>query len=87
MRDYDADLVMFQFDTISEDGKPLTSSYKHNHYDDVIIMTPVEAIKAQVKAEIDGYFWSFVAAASIYRNHGFSFPVGARLRTWPVSAM
>ncbi len=52
MRDYDADLVMFQFDTISEDGKPLTSSYKHNHYDDVIIMTPVEAIKAQVKAEI-----------------------------------
>ena len=66
MRDYDADLVMFQFDTISEDGKPLTSSYKHNHYDDVIIMTPVEAIKAQVKAEIDGYFWSFVAAASIY---------------------
>ena len=37
MRDYDADLVMFQFDTISEDGKPLASSYKHNHYDDVII--------------------------------------------------
>lgn len=79
MRDYDADLVMFQFDTISEDGKPLTSSYKHNHYDDVIIMTPVEAIKAQVKAEIDGYFWSFVAAASIYRNHGFSFPVGRKI--------
>lgn len=79
MRDYDADLVMFQFDTISEDGKPLTSSYKHNHYDDVIIMTPVEAIKAQVKAEIDGYFWSFVASASIYRNHGFSFPVGRKI--------
>lgn len=73
------DLVMFQFDTISEDGKPLTSSYKHNHYDDVIIMTPIEAIKAQVKAEIDGYFWSFVAAASIYRNHGFSFPVGRKI--------
>lgn len=80
MHDYDADLVMFQFDTISEDGKPLTSSYKHNHYDDVIIMTPVEAIKAQVKAEIDGYFWSFVASASIYRNHGFLLPRRAQDR-------
>ena len=77
--EYAADLVMFQFDTISENGVPLLSDYKHNDFNEVIVMTPVEAIKAQVKAEIDGYFWSFIAAAPIYRDHDFSFPVGRKI--------
>ncbi|KAB5607764.1 glycosyltransferase [Bifidobacterium jacchi] len=76
---YDADLVMFQFDTISETGRTLKSSYRHNDFDEVTILSPVEAIKAQVKAEIDSYFWSFIAAAPIYREHGFSFPVGRKI--------
>ncbi|MBT1162302.1 MULTISPECIES: glycosyltransferase [Bifidobacterium] len=79
MREYDADLVMFQFDTISENDVPLVSDYKHNDFDTVMVMTPEEGIKAQVKAEIDGYFWSFLAAASIYKDHGFSFPVGRKI--------
>ena len=79
MREYDADLVMFQFDTISENDKPLLSSYRHNDFDEVQVLTPVEAIKKQVKAEIDGYFWAFLAPASTYQGHGFSFPVGRKI--------
>ncbi|KAB8287537.1 family 2 glycosyl transferase [Bifidobacterium ramosum] len=79
MSRYDADLVMFQFDTISENGTPLVSDYKHNDFDEVMIMTPEEGLKAQIKAEIDGYFWSFLAAAPIYKDHGFSFPVGRKI--------
>ncbi|MCH9275520.1 glycosyltransferase family 2 protein [Bifidobacterium amazonense] len=79
MREHDADLVMFQFDTISENGAPLISDYKHNDFDQVMVMTPVEGIKAQLKADIDGYFWSFLAAAPIYKDHAFSFPVGRKI--------
>ncbi|PLS23877.1 glycosyltransferase family 2 protein [Bifidobacterium imperatoris] len=79
MREYDADLVMFQFDTISENGKPLLSNYRHNDFDKVQILTPVEAIKKQVKAEIDGYFWAFLAPAHTYQNTGFAFPVGRKI--------
>ena len=79
VREYDADLVMFQFDTISENDKPLLSSYRHNDFDEVQVLTPVEAIKKQVKAEIDGYFWAFLAPASTYQEHGFSFPVGRKI--------
>ena len=79
MRDYDADLVMFQFDTISENDKPLLSNYRHNDYSEVQILTPVEAIKKQVKAEIDGYFWAFLAPASTYQGTGFAFPVGRKI--------
>ena len=45
MREYDADLVMFQFDTISENNKPLLSNYRHNDFTEVQVLTPVEAIK------------------------------------------
>ena len=76
MHTYDADLVMFQFDTISESGKTLLSSYRHNNFSDVQVLTPVDTIKMQVKAEIDGYFWSFLAPASTYQGTGFSFPEG-----------
>jgi glycosyltransferase involved in cell wall biosynthesis len=76
MREYKADLVMFQFDTISEHGKTLLSSYRHNDFRQVEILTPIETIKKQVKAEIDGYFWSFLAPASTYRDNGFAFPEG-----------
>ncbi|MBW3092340.1 glycosyltransferase family 2 protein [Bifidobacterium sp. 82T10] len=79
MREHDADLVMFQFDTISENGVQLISDYRHNDFDKVMVMTPAEGIKAQLKAEIDGYFWSFLAAAPIYKDHGFSFPVGRKI--------
>ncbi|NEG95503.1 glycosyltransferase [Bifidobacterium sp. SMB2] len=79
MREYDADVVMFKFDTISEAGRPLLSSYKHNEFDDVQVLTPQEAIKAQVRSEIDGYFWAFMAAAPIYKDHDFSFPVGRKI--------
>ena len=79
MREYDADLVMFQFDTISENNKPLLSNYRHNDFTEVQVLTPVEAIKKQVKAEIDGYFWAFLAPASTYQGTGFSFPVGRKI--------
>ena len=79
MRKYDADLVMFQFDTISENGKPLLSNYRHNDFTEVQVLTPVEALKKQVKAEIDGYFWAFLAPASTYQNNDFSFPVGRKI--------
>ncbi|OXN00091.1 family 2 glycosyl transferase [Bifidobacterium vansinderenii] len=79
MREYEADLVMFKFDTISENDKPLLSDYKHNDFDEIMVLTPQEAIKAQVKAEIDGYFWSFMATANIYKDHDFSFPVGRKI--------
>lgn len=79
MREYDADLVMFQFDTISENNKPLLSNYRHNDFTEVQVLTPVEVIKKQVKAEIDGYFWAFLAPASTYQGTGFSFPVGRKI--------
>ena len=41
MREYDADLVMFQFDTISENNKPLLSNYRHNDFTEVQVLTPV----------------------------------------------
>ncbi len=79
MREYDADLVMFKFDTISESGRTLLSDYRHNDFDQVQVLEPVEAVKMQVKAEIDGYFWSFFAPASTYQGTGFSFPVGRKI--------
>ncbi|PLS30606.1 glycosyl transferase [Bifidobacterium margollesii] len=76
---YDADLVMFKFDTISENGRTLLSDYKHNDFDDVRLLAPQEGIKAQVKSEIDGYFWAFLAPAATYKDHDFSFPVGRKI--------
>ncbi|MBW3088650.1 glycosyltransferase [Bifidobacterium sp. 82T24] len=78
-REYDADVVMFKFDTISETGRPLKSSYRHNEFDDVQVLTPQDAIKEQVKSEIGGYFWAFMAAGRIYRDQDFSFPVGRKI--------
>ena len=77
---------MFQFDTISENNKPLLSNYRHNDFTEVQVLTPVEAIKKQVKAEIDGYFWAFLAPASTYQGTGFSFPVGRKIEDLSVSA-
>ncbi|NEG55647.1 glycosyltransferase [Bifidobacterium sp. SMA15] len=79
MREYDADLVMFKFDTISESGRTLLSDYRHNDYDAVQVLEPVEAVKMQVRAEIDGYFWAFLAPASTYQGTGFAFPVGRKI--------
>lgn len=79
MREHDADLVMFKFDTISESGKTLLSDYRHNDFDQVQVLEPVEAVKMQVKAEIDGYFWAFLAPASTYQGTGFAFPVGRKI--------
>ncbi|KFJ01445.1 glycosyltransferase family 2 protein [Bifidobacterium stellenboschense] len=79
MREYDADLVMFKFDTISENGRTLLSDYRHNDYDDVQVLEPVEAVKMQVRAEIDGYFWAFLAPAAVYQGTGFAFPVGRKI--------
>ena len=76
MNKYHADLVMFRFDTIDERGNLTESDYKHNDYDDTQVLAPVEAIKLQVQSKIDGYFWAFLAPASTYRDHDFSFPVG-----------
>ena len=86
MREYDADLVMFQFDTISENNKPLLSNYRHNDFTEVQVLTPVEAIKKQVKAEIDGYFWAFLAPASTYQAPDSPSRWGAKSRISPVSA-
>ena len=33
--------VMFQFDTISENNKPLLSNYRHNDFTEVQVLTPV----------------------------------------------
>lgn len=75
----DADLVMFQFDTIGESGTELESSYKHNDYDESKILTPQEAIRLQIQSEINGYFWAFLAPRSTYVDHDFSFPVGRKI--------
>ncbi|GAA6123450.1 hypothetical protein BPY_15580 [Bifidobacterium psychraerophilum] len=79
MQEHDADLVMFQFDTIGESGTELESSYKHNDYSDSTVLTPQEAIKLQIQSEINGYFWAFLAPASTYLDHDFSFPVGRKI--------
>lgn len=76
---HDADLVMFRFDTIGELGQRLKSQYRQNDYDDVQTLTPEETLKKQLQFEIEGYFWAFMATASIYRDHGFSFPVGRKI--------
>ena len=85
MREYDADLVMFQFDTISENNKPLLSNYRHNDFTEVQILTPVEAIKKQVKAEIDGYF-CLPAPPPPIRAPDSPSRWGAKSRISPVSA-
>lgn len=86
MREYDADLVMFQFDTISENNKPLLSNYRHNDFTEVQVLTPVEAIKKQVKAEIDGYFWAFWHPPPPIRAPDSPSRWGAKSRISPVSA-
>lgn len=77
--EYGADLVMFQFDTIGELGQPLKSQYRQNDYDDVQQLTAEQTLKLQLQFEIEGYFWAFMAAAPIYRDHDFSFPVGRKI--------
>ena len=52
MREYDADLVMFQFDTISENNKPLLSNYRHNDFTEVQVLTPVEVIKSKSRLRL-----------------------------------
>ncbi|NEG77879.1 glycosyltransferase family 2 protein [Bifidobacterium avesanii] len=76
---HDADLVMFRFDTIGELGQRLKSQYRQNDYDDVQVLTPEETLRKQLQFEIEGYFWAFMAAAPIYRDHAFSFPVGRKI--------
>ena len=79
LRDYDADLVFFKFDTITESGRPDSTPYKHNDYDEVQVLTPQEAIKQQLTAQIDGYVWSFLAPLEVYRKQDFAFPVGRKV--------
>ncbi|NMN00019.1 Glycosyltransferase [Bifidobacterium sp. DSM 109958] len=77
--EYGADLVMFQFDTIGELGQPLKSQYRQNEYDDVQQLTCDQTLRMQLQFEIEGYFWAFMAATPIYRDHGFSFPEGRKI--------
>lgn len=78
-RRYDADLVMFRFDTIAEDGSPMKSSYRHNEYEEPVELTAEQAIRLQVKGDIDSYFWAFLAPRSTYARQGFSFPEGRKI--------
>ena len=77
--EYDADLVMFQFETIGELGQPLRSQYRQNEYDGIQQLTCEQTLKLQLQFDIEGYFWAFMAAAPIYRDHGFSFPEGRKI--------
>jgi glycosyltransferase involved in cell wall biosynthesis len=79
MRNFAADIVMFKFDAIGLSGKPLESSYTHNDYDKIQVLTPMEALKQQLHGDIAGYLWSFVAKTSIYRNQNLTFPVGHKI--------
>lgn len=79
MKNFDADLVMFKFDTMSVTGNPLKSAYSHNDYNDTQVLTPEEALKQQLHSDIAGYLWTFVAKASTYRNQSLSFPVGRKI--------
>ena len=78
MREYDADLVMFQFDTISENNKPLLSNYRHNDFTEVQVLTPVEVIKSKSRLRLTA-----ISGPSCTRLHlsgtGFSFPVGRKI--------
>ncbi|WP_399552302.1 glycosyltransferase family 2 protein [uncultured Bifidobacterium sp.] len=76
---YGADLVMFRFDTIAEDGSPMKSSYRHNEYEEPVELTAEQAIRLQVKGDIDSYFWAFLAPRSTYTRQGFSFPEGRKI--------
>ncbi len=76
MADHDADMVVFRFDTVDESGASMKSSYKHNECGDVVELTPEQALRLQVKGDIDSYFWAFMVDRSIYENQDFSFPEG-----------
>ena len=76
MRDHQADLVMFRFDTIDEEGNRVKSDFKHNDFTRLEVLTPEQAIRLQVRSKIDGYFWAFLAPAYTYRKQDFSFPEG-----------
>jgi glycosyltransferase involved in cell wall biosynthesis len=79
MRHYSADFVTFKFDTISSEGKLVKSDYFHNEYTDTEVMTPKEAIKAQLRGDIAAYAWSFIAKASVYKENNITFPVGRKI--------
>ncbi|WP_162138753.1 glycosyltransferase family 2 protein [Bifidobacterium minimum] len=76
MADHGADMAMFRFDTIDDSGAPMKSSYRHNEYDGTIELTPEQALRLQVKGDIDSYFWAFMVARRVYVDQDFSFPEG-----------
>lgn len=69
-------IVMYQFDTMSEDGTFVKSRYVHNRYSKRKVLTPEEAIRDQIAGKIGGYAWSFMAPTSIYRENNITFPEG-----------
>ena len=79
MKNFDADLVMFKFDTMSVTGNSMKSAYTHNDYSDVQVLTASEAIKQQLHGDIAGYLWTFIAKASTYHNQSLTFPVGRKI--------
>jgi glycosyltransferase involved in cell wall biosynthesis len=79
MRNFDADVVMFKFDAISLQGRPLNSQYDHNQYDQVQVLAPMEAIKQQLHGDIAGYLWAFMAKTAVYRSQNLTFPVGRKI--------
>lgn len=79
MKNFAADVVMFKFDTISVTGNPMKSSYTHNDYADTQVLTPSDAIKQQLRSDIAGYLWTFIAKASLYREQNLSFPEGRKI--------
>lgn len=76
MHTQNADIVMFKFDTIGINGMPRNSRYVHNRYSSLQILSPKEAIKKQLRGQIGGYLWGFVARASIYHRGKITFPEG-----------
>lgn len=78
-REKPRDIVMYQFDTITSQGRPIESHYMHNRYSQLQVLTPVEAIKEQLAGKIGGYAWSFLAPASIYQSAHITFPIGRKI--------
>ncbi|MCI1935269.1 MAG: glycosyltransferase [Bifidobacteriaceae bacterium] len=79
MSNFDADVVMFKFDTINVTGASIKSSYAHNEYDGIQVLSPTDALRQQLHSDIAGYLWTFVAKASIYREQNLTFPVGRKI--------
>lgn len=79
LRHYEADIVSFKFDTIGEEGGLIPSRYAHNYFFNIQTLTPVEAIKKQLKSRIGGYAWAYFSKTILFRENNITFPLNRKV--------